>query len=168
MRKIGRLLYIVFKKFPSSDSKINFFGKQLRLAAAKMFLKECGKNINIDKNAEIRDEVCIGDYSGVGKNSFIDSYTIIGSYVMMGQDCLIYTRNHKFSDVRRPMCFQGFQAYKPIEIQDDVWIGGRVTILPGVRIGNGAIIGAGSVVTKDVDPYTIVAGNPAKKIGKRK
>ena len=52
-------------------------------------------------------------------------------------------------------------------IGNDIWIGARVTILPGVHVGDGSIIGAGAVVTKDVEPYSIVAGNPAKKIGSR-
>ena len=52
-------------------------------------------------------------------------------------------------------------------IGNDIWIGARVTILPGVHVGDGSVIGAGAVVTKDVEPYSIVAGNPAKKIGSR-
>ena len=63
---------------------------------------------------------------------------------------------------------QGFTEVDPIVIEDDVWIGARVIILKGVTIGKGSIIGAGSVVTKDVEPYSIVGGNPAKLIRKRK
>jgi acetyltransferase-like isoleucine patch superfamily enzyme len=62
---------------------------------------------------------------------------------------------------------QGYSSNEPVIIGNDVWIGSRVTILPGVKIGDGAIIGASAVVTKDVEPYSIVAGNPAKKIGSR-
>ena len=60
-----------------------------------------------------------------------------------------------------------FSEPKPVVIEDDVWIGGRVTILPGVHIATGSIIGAGSVVTKNVEPYTIVGGNPAHFLKKR-
>ena len=57
---------------------------------------------------------------------------------------------------------------KPVVIGDDVWIGQRVVILPGIKIGSHSIIGAGSVVTKDVDKYSVVAGNPARLIKQRK
>ena len=86
----------------------------------------------------------------------------------MGPECIIYTRNHAFSRTDIPMREQGFSEEKPVYIGDDVWIGGRVTILPGVHIGKGAIVGAGAVVTKDVPEYSIVGGNPAKIIRFRK
>lgn len=74
-------------------------------------------------------------------------------------------KNAKFSP---HMIFQGFEEAKKVIIKDDVWIGSNVIILPGVTIESGAIIGAGSVVTKDVLKNTIVAGNPAKVIKERK
>lgn len=63
---------------------------------------------------------------------------------------------------------QGYGPVEPVEIGDDCWIGGRVTILPGVHVGNGAVIAAGAVVTKDVPPYAVVGGVPAKIIYNRK
>ncbi len=62
---------------------------------------------------------------------------------------------------------QGFAEEKPVVIEDDVWIGSRVTILPGVTIGRGSVVGAAAVVTKDVPPYSVVAGNPAKVVKTR-
>ena len=62
---------------------------------------------------------------------------------------------------------QGFQSEEPVVIGDDVWISDRVIILPGVKIGNGVIIAAGAIVTKDVLPFAIVGGNPAKVIKSR-
>ena len=86
---------------------------------------------------------------------------------MMGTDCLIYTQNHKFDEIDKLMRLQGFQGTKPVYIGNNCWIGGRVTILPGVKIGDGSIIGAGAVVTKDVPENSIVAGNPAVVVKKR-
>lgn len=105
--------------------------------------------------------------SGLGINSLIQENVEIGNYVMMGPNVSIYTKNHKTS-LEKPMIFQGFEEAKKVIIKDDVWIGSNVIILPGVTIESGAIIGAGSVVTKDVLKNTIVAGNPAKVIKERK
>ena len=86
----------------------------------------------------------------------------MGKNVMMGPDCIIYTQNHRFDDLEKPMIEQGFQKEKPVVIGDDVWIGVRVTILPGVRIGSHTVIAAGAVVTKDIPDYAIAGGVPAK------
>ena len=85
----------------------------------------------------------------------------------MGTDVTIITRNHRFDRTDIPMMEQGFEEERPVYIGNDVWIGDRVLILPGVHIGDGSIIAAGAVVTKDVPPYSIVAGVPAKKIRDR-
>ena len=87
---------------------------------------------------------------------------------MMGPNCVIYTRNHKIDRLDIPMCQQGDTVEKPVTIGDDVWIGSNVIILPGVKIASHSVIGAGAVVTKDVDEYSVVAGNPAKVVKMRK
>ncbi len=87
---------------------------------------------------------------------------------MMGQECAILTTNHRFDRLDIPMNEQGCSEIKPVVIGNDVWIGMHCIILPGVHIGNGAIIGAGSVVTKNVPDFAIVGGNPAKLISFRK
>lgn len=158
------LLYQVVRYLPDNYNRINFMAKQLRGLAVRGFITYAGKNININKNAEISPDFRIGDNSGVGANSIIGKFTNIGNNVMMGQECIIYTRNHAFSRVDIPMIQQGMQDFKPVKIGDDVWIGARVTILPGVTIGNGVIIGAGAVVAKDIPDYAVVVGNPGKII----
>ncbi len=87
---------------------------------------------------------------------------------MMGPEVLIYTQNHDFSRTDITMDQQGWADEKPVVIEDDVWIGSRVIILPGVTIGKGSVIGASAVVTKSVPPYSVVAGNPAKIVKTRK
>lgn len=150
---------------PKSSAKIGPFkigGGGIRALFAKGFLAQCGKNVNIDKHATLNTHIYIGDNSGIGENARIQGELHIGKNVMMGADCIIYTRNHSFMDISTPMMYQGYLDSRPVYIDDDVWIGGRVIILPGRRIGKGAIIGAGAVVVKDVPDYAIVGGNPAK------
>ena len=87
----------------------------------------------------------------------------IGNHVFIGPNVSIYTACHPLDSKRRDTFVEWAE---PVTIGNSVWIGGGVTILPGVTIGNGAVIGAGSVVTRDVEPYTLVAGNPARFIKK--
>lgn len=107
----------------------------------------------------------IGNHVGISGTSIACSERIeIGHHVMIGSGCLITD-----SDAHPVHAYErragGCAKTKPIIIGDDVFIGARAIILKGVHIGTGAVIGAGSVVTKDVLPHTIVAGNPAKPVG---
>ncbi|KNC96402.1 uncharacterized protein SPPG_08301 [Spizellomyces punctatus DAOM BR117] len=84
----------------------------------------------------------------------------IGNDVLFGPNVCLFAATHPVDpEIRRNW---GPELGKPIKIGNDVWIGGNCTILPGVTIGDGVTVGAGSVVTKDVEPYVVVAGNPAK------
>ena len=149
---------------PDNGYIINIGQMQIREFFARLFMEQCGKNVNIHKKTRFSHLCHIGDNSGIGKNSYFYGPVYIGDDVMMGTECLIYTQNHKFDDCSIVMRKQGFQETKPVFIGNDVWSGGRVTILPGVHIGNHSIIGAGSVVTKDVPDNVIVGGAPAKVI----
>ncbi len=165
----GKVLYhLIGKHMPLSDGRFNFGSKKVRAFCGRLILKSCGSNVNIEKGARFGSEISLGDNSGIGVNAFLTDYITIGNDVMMGPDCMMFTSNHGTVDSSVPMCKQPFTEPKPIVIGNDVWIGARVIILPGVSIGNGSVIGAGSVVTHDVEPYTVVAGNPARIIRKRK
>lgn len=167
-RKLGALLYYPFAKhLPESYSSIHLGQKQLRALCGRLMLSECGIDVNIERNAVFSRLVTLGDYSGIGVNAKIYGECHIGKYVMMGEDVTIITRNHAFSRTDIPMMRQGFYDDQPVTIDDDVWIGDRVLILPGVHVGQGSIIAAGAVVTKDVPPYVIVGGSPAHIIRKR-
>lgn len=168
-RIIGQIIYDMFAKhLPVSFSPINIGQKKLREFCGRMILSECGKNVNIEKNAIFSSKVHLGDYSGIGINASIGGTVYIGNNVMMGPWCTIYTKNHKTDDLNTTMRGQGFEVERPVHIGDDVWIGGNVTILPGVKIGSHSIIGAGSVVTKNVPEWAVVAGNPVTIIRYRK
>lgn len=164
-RKIGALVYYtVAKHLPASYSGIKLGQTAMRRFCGKLMLQSCGKDVNIEQNAVFSSKVSLGDYSGIGINAKIYGTCRIGDYVMMGADCTIITRNHRHDRTDIPMMHQGFEEEKPVTIGNDVWIGDRVTILPGVSIGNGCIIAAGAVVTKDIPDYAIAAGVPAAVI----
>lgn len=160
-RIIGKFVYLFAKHLPESY-KINLGQKKIRAFCGKCLLEKCGKNINIEKNAEFAYSVEIGDNSGLGINCRISGKTIIGNNVMMGPNVSIFTKNHVYDRTDIPMNLQGMSVEKTVIIEDDVWIGANVTILNGIKISKGAIIGAGSVVTRNIPEYAIVGGNPAK------
>lgn len=168
-RKLGAMIYhFCAKHLPRSYSSVRLGQRRLRNLCGRMMLEHCGEHVNIEKNALFSHKVSLGDYSGIGVNAKIYGCCSIGNHVMMGEDCTIITRNHHFSRTDRPMMEQGFEEERPVRIGNDVWIGDRVIILPGVTIGDGCIIGAGSIVTHDTPPYSISAGNPARVIRYRR
>ncbi len=122
---------------------LSWGAKKLWAWSAKKFLVSVGKNVNIEKGAMITSLMEIGDNSGVGINATMHGKVVIGKNVMMGPEVIVYTQNHCIARTDIPMCQQGFAESKPVYIGDDVWIGGRVIILPGVCIGKGAVVGAG-------------------------
>lgn len=112
---------------------------------------------------EIGDNSSIGPYGYVGCSGFIQ----IGRDVMFGPGCRLFAENHVFDDPNKSIKSQGVER-KSIVIEDNCWIASGVTILAGVHIGEGSIIAAGSVVNKDVPPYSIVGGVPAKVLRSRR
>jgi maltose O-acetyltransferase len=172
MKKIIRgicyfLYHFIAKHLPESHSPFALLSGKFRTLLTRGIINKCGKSVDIEKGAKFSPNISIGNYSGLGINSTVQSGVTIKDYVMMGPNVSIYTKNHK-TDLDKPMIFQGFDKEEAVVIGNDVWIGANVIILPGVKIGDGAIIGAGSVVTKDVEEYSIVAGNPAKVVKRRK
>lgn len=129
-----------------------------------------GKNVNIERKADFGkgDGIIIGDNSGLGVNCDVRGPLEMGTNIMMGPDVVIMTSVHDTTRTDIPMNQQGHLPKQKVTIGDDVWIGARVIILPGVNVGKGSIIGAGAVVTKDIQEYSVVAGVPAKVIKVRK
>jgi acetyltransferase-like isoleucine patch superfamily enzyme len=111
----------------------------------------------------------IGDYSYIGCNAVMGAGgggIKIGNNVLIGQSVNMHSESHVIEDTSVPIRDQGI-SYQGIVIEDDVWIGSKATILDGVVIGKGAVIGASSVVTKSIPPYGIAVGVPAKVIAMR-
>lgn len=123
-----------------------------------------GINTNFGKYARFSHSVSIGNNSGIGNRAFLQGTVTIGENVMMAEDVKILTVNHNTSRIDIPMCAQGAQKERPVTIGDDVWIGSNVLILPGSKVGNGVILGAGCVVRGSVPDYAVIVGNPGRII----
>ncbi len=133
----------------------------------------CGDNVTIGAYTTIKpsnyygrnlgEGLRIGNNSNIGRYSYVgcSGLITIGNNVMISPRVSLYAENHNFENTNRPMKTQGITR-NPITIEDDCWIASGSIILAGVTIGHGSIVAAGSIVTKNVPPYSIVAGNPAK------
>lgn len=153
--------------FPHTNSKFRLGQRFIRMYVARHLMKNCGYPVTIGKCINANwEKISLGDGSGIGNFSKIEAANI-GKYVLIGEHCSIYSKNHIFLDKTRLICNQGYTKEKVVTIGNDVWICDRVIIMPGVVIGDGSVIAAGSIVTKDVEPYSVVAGVPAKIISKR-
>ena len=114
------------------------------------FYTDFGKNIHFGKNVFVNSCCCFQDQGGI----------FIGDNTLIGHQTVIATINHGLKPADRGTCY-----CKPVHIGKNVWIGANVKILPGISVGDNAILGAGAVVTKDVRPNEIVAGVPASHLG---
>jgi len=171
MKKIYLLLYYFFgKNLPSTSMPFGEISNAIRrVLCTRIFLK-AGKSIVIKKGAYFGtgSNIIIGDYSQIGENARIANDTTIGENVMMGFDVVVLSVRHRDDILDIPLINQEYFHNAPVTIMDDCWIGARSILMPGVTIGEGSIVGAGSVVTKNVEPYSVYGGIPAKKIKDRK
>jgi maltose O-acetyltransferase len=163
-RPLAAAVYLGFARHlpwgPRPGGKV---ARRLRRVLANRMLDQCGDNVNVEHGAWFGSGkgVELGDRSDIGMDALIMGEVSIGADVMMGPRCLLIASAHRTNDLDQPMNQQGFLPDRRIVIEDDVFIGAGSTILPGVRIGTGAVVGAGSVVVHDVPPSTVVGGNPA-------
>ena len=166
-------------------------GLALRLAAWKGLFAACGNvrfatgltlqgcanmrladGVRLGKGCQLYatgGTLVMGDDSALSPGVTLDAsggLIRLGAKVAVGPGTVIRAANHRFDRRDVPIMHQGHE-YGEVVIDDDVWIAANCTLTPGVRVGQGAVVGAGAVVTRDVEPYTIVAGVPAKIIGKR-
>ena len=110
-------------------------------------------------------DVIIGDHTRIGIHNTIIGPVTIGSHVNLAQGITVTALNHNFSDTTKRIDEQGIST-NPVTIEDDVWIGANAVILPGVTMGQHAVVAAGAVVTADVPANTVVGGVPARIIKK--
>jgi acetyltransferase-like isoleucine patch superfamily enzyme len=134
-----------------------------------------GADTQIALGTALQGNVQIGEHSSVQAYTSLIAYgkpddptgkITIGNGVRIAPYVFIISANHRFENPEIPIYQQGM-AFAPVTIEDDVWIGARVVVVAGVTIGKGSIIGAGAVVTRDIPPYSIAAGVPARVIRSR-
>lgn len=162
--------YFMASKMPGSPLPLSGFGQRLREYCARRIFKSFGKDAKVNGGVYFGSgiNVELGDFSSLNQGAWISNDTKIGNDVMMGPFVMILSGSHHFERTDIPMREQGAPERRPVTIGDDVWIGARSIILPGVHVGSHTIIGAGSIVTKDVPEWGVVGGNPAKLIRMRK
>lgn len=132
--------------------------------------KEFGNGVRIGKDVAINfpDRVILKDRAVIQNGAIINSAggLYVGENSGIGYNCIIFTVQHRYHNAKS-IPFDNIAQLKPVIIREYVWIGASVMILPGMEIGEGAILGMGAVITKTVPPLAIVMGNPAEIIGYR-
>jgi len=145
-----------------------YFGKHVHIEGNVTF----GNNISFDDNVEVRNRtkeiLIIASNVSLNRNTVVRGRVSIGENCAIAPNCTIIGANHNFQRTDIPIKQQGVSNRGGIAIEEDVWIGANCVVLDGVTIGKGSVIGAGSIVTRDIPPYSIAVGNPCKVIKYRK
>jgi galactoside O-acetyltransferase len=152
-------------------------GSSIGRGAALRANTKVSPGITLSPRVSLKDGVILNANTGritIGERSWLGPYCVIygnggvdiGRDVMIAAHTLITSVGHEHESLDVPMMHQPLRL-APVRIEDDVWIGARCTLLPGITVGRGAIVGAGSVVTRDVAPWAIVGGVPARVVGQR-
>ncbi len=108
-------------------------------------------------------DILVGDYSRIGVGNTVIGPVAVGDHVCIGQHVVLSGLNHNYQEIGKAISDQGV-SMSPIVIHNNVWIGANTAVLAGVSIGQHSIVGAGSVVTKDIPAYSVAVGNPARVI----
>lgn len=146
-------------------------GVRLRASFMRPFFAHLGSDVIFHQGIRVTspEKVSIGAHCSFGQGVFITGGggVRIGDWVGFGPDVKVWSVNHRFDDPDTPWQLQGWNA-KEVVVEDDVWLGANVFVMPGVTIHKGAIISAGTVVNKSVPAFALVAGNPGRVVGWRK
>lgn len=133
----------------------------------RLGLKHVHPTFLVGGRAQISRDLKAGAYSYVGPGCEVGPGVSIGAYTMLGPGVRILGNDHVFWTAGTPTIFAGRPSFKPTRIGADAWLGAGVIVIAGVCIGDGAIVAAGSVVTRDVPPFAIYGGVPARFIKDR-
>lgn len=130
-------------------------------------LEEVGEGMHWGRNSNVRGS-CFGSYSSFGHSAQFNGTVIVGDLTMISSEVQVVGLDHIFSNPSIPMRINFPEVDRPPTIiESDCWIGARVTIMEGIRIGRGSIIGAGSIVTRSIPPYSLAVGSPARVLRNR-
>ena len=134
-----------------------------RCCKARKFFIECGSDLFIGGKCKFHANIYVGDNCNFNGMQVLGKGTLkVGDNFHSGVECMIITENHNYEGTKLP--YDETFIYKTVIIGDNVWFGNRVLVVGDVNIGEGVIVAAGSVVTKDIPEFAIVGGNPAKII----
>ncbi|HHJ14078.1 MAG TPA: acyltransferase [Gammaproteobacteria bacterium] len=174
LRKLHRntllfLYYAFFQNIPMQPFPGYKAGYLLRRILVKRIIKHCGDGVIVKNRCYFGNgsRLSVGARSQLGQNARLQGSITIGEDVLMGPDVVIMATSHRFDRLDIPINQQKEDDEKEVIIGNDVWIGTRVIILPGVKIGAHSIVGAGAVVTRSFPDYSIIGGVPAKLIKSR-
>lgn len=138
----------------------------LREQAYKRCLKSCGEDIRIKTGVFLKnpDEILLGNRISIQENCLLSGYggLRLGNDISIGAGTMIFTSEHDYQP--KGIIRSNPILKKDVTLEDNIWIGAKVTILGGVKIGKNSVIGANSLVNKDVEPNSVYVGNPARKI----
>lgn len=160
------IYYLLAKHLPSTSMPLGKISNFFRTLLCRFIFKKIKKNSVIKRGVYFGNgkNIIIGENSQLGENCRLPNNIVIGDNVMMGLESLFLGVKHKISDKKIPFINQGYENVDPIIIKDNVWIGARVVVLPGIKIEKNCIIAAGSILTKSTIPNSVYAGVPAIKI----
>lgn len=147
------------------DPSVQFLGAvEIRIGRRSSIGEACWFNVNHRDTGKLG--ITIGDHCFIGRRNFFNSGSLIeiGSYVMTGPDCHFLGANHSFHDPLQPYIKAEILEEKPMSVGVNCWLGAGAVVLRGVSIGHGSVVGAAAVVTRDVAPFSVVVGNPARTI----
>lgn len=137
----------------------------------RYFFQHLGTHTTLQSGLRLTnpEKISIGSHCNFAQGVFITGGggVTIGDWVGFGPDVKVWSVNHHFDDPDRPWLLQGWDL-KPVVIEDDVWLGANVFVMPGVTIGRGAIVSACALINKSIPPFALVAGNPGRVVGWRK
>lgn len=152
--------------FVHKKGKHSCIRKRTRLDVAPWNKFSLGEHSTIEDFTAVNNgvgDVLIGDRTRIGLSNTLIGPVTIGHDVRLAQNVVLSGLNHNYADVTMPIHAQGVST-SPITIEDECWLGANVVVVPGVTIGKHSIVAAGSVVTKNIPPYSVAVGNPARVI----